>query len=163
LIRFAPDSGFNLIGIKAIFQNHPVVAKNLRLEGTSAFRSPSASHDRPPGIQSNAGTFVPADPILATCRVSGFVSGAGRCRTAFRPQNPPAAILESWRAGLFIPLQLAPSPMRLFVLRIELANVVTVQSLHDADPGEHRRASVRLRRDPVPSPPCCGVRLCNLR
>ncbi len=27
LIRFAPDSGFNLIGIKAIFQNYPVVAK----------------------------------------------------------------------------------------------------------------------------------------
>ena len=30
MIRFAPDSGFNLIGIKAIFQNYPVAAKNLR-------------------------------------------------------------------------------------------------------------------------------------
>jgi hypothetical protein len=37
-------------------------------------------------------------PILATCRPSGFVFRRGRCRTAFRAGNAPAALLESWRA-----------------------------------------------------------------
>jgi hypothetical protein len=32
-------------------------------------------------------------------------------------------------------------------VRIELANVVTVQRLHDADPGKHRRSAVRRDQD----------------
>jgi hypothetical protein len=32
-------------------------------------------------------------------------------------------------------------------VRIELANVAAVQSLHDADPGEHRRGAVRRDQD----------------
>src|SRR5450631_2109159 len=43
---------------KSHFQkNYP--GKNLRLEVTSDFRSPSTSYDRPPGTQSNPSTFVP--------------------------------------------------------------------------------------------------------
>jgi len=36
--------------------------------------------------------------------------------------------------------------MRLFVLWVELANVVAVQRLHDADAREHCRAAVRRLR-----------------
>jgi hypothetical protein len=34
------------------------------------------------------------------------------------------------------------SPMMIFAIGIELANVVAVQCLHDADPREHRWAAV---------------------
>ena len=44
---------------KSHFPIYPGVAKNLRLEGTSAFRFPSTSYDRSQGTQSKAGGFVP--------------------------------------------------------------------------------------------------------
>jgi hypothetical protein len=55
LIRVAPDSGFNLIGKKAIFQT---VRGDLRLEGISAFRS-GRRRRIAPGTQSKRPGFVP--------------------------------------------------------------------------------------------------------
>jgi hypothetical protein len=40
-----------------------------------------------------------------------------------------------------IPRQLALSPVMLLAIRIEFANLVTVQRLHDPDPRQHRRAA----------------------
>ena len=46
-----------------------------------------------------------------------------------------------------VTLELAFSPTRLLVVRIELPNMVAVQGLHDADPREHRRAVVFRDQD----------------
>ena len=54
-------------------------------------------------------------------------------------------LIDQKRLSL-IPLQLALSPVVGLPIRIELANVVTVQCLHD-DPREHRRASVCRDQD----------------
>ena len=43
-----------------------------------------------------------------------------------------------------VPLELSPPPVMLFAGRIELPDMETVQCSHDADPGKHRRAAVRL-------------------
>jgi hypothetical protein len=49
--------------------------------------------------------------------------------------------------------QLAFSPMWLLFLRIKLANMVTVQGAHDADPGEHRLGNLKLPLRPKISGP----------
>jgi hypothetical protein len=49
--------------------------------------------------------------------------------------------------GSSIPRQLPLSPMMVFSVRIEFANVAAVQSLHDADAREHRRPARRRDQD----------------
>ena len=48
-----------------------------------------------------------------------------------------------------VPLQLAPAPVRLFSLRVELRDVVSVRCAHDADPGEHRGAAAVRYQDTI--------------
>ena len=73
------------------FPNYPAVAKNLRLEGTSAFRS-----RRSRGLnRRQADSFRAASQSLPPASPSGLDFSAGRHRTALRAQNAPAALLDS--------------------------------------------------------------------
>jgi hypothetical protein len=46
-----------------------------------------------------------------------------------------------------VPRQLPLSPVIGLAIRVELANLVTVQGLHDADPRQHCRAAFRRDQD----------------
>jgi hypothetical protein len=54
-------------------------------------------------------------------------------------QPQPSQRAHFMRKQSLISLRLAPTPMRVFPIGIELANVVAVQRAHDGDPGEHRK------------------------
>jgi hypothetical protein len=86
LIRIVPDSGFNLIGIKVISQTIRLVAKNLRLEGTSAFRSRRRRMIAPGDSIEGMRIRSAQHPILGACRPSVAFRG-GRCRTVFRART----------------------------------------------------------------------------
>src|SRR6266481_7930364 len=86
LIRFAPDSGFNLIGIKAIFQNYPVVAKNLRLEGTSASDPRRRRLIALRGLNRTRAHSFPQIQALPPAESQGSFRAPAGVKRAFRPQ-----------------------------------------------------------------------------
>ena len=77
---------------KSHFPNYPVVAKNLRLEGTSAFRSRRRRMIALRGLnRTRAHSFPESNP----CHPPALSEFGGQCRTAFETGNAPAASLES--------------------------------------------------------------------
>jgi hypothetical protein len=65
---------FNPISAGLWFQSHRDKSHFPKLSGRRR-------NYRPPATQSDPGAIVPGNPILATCRHSGFVFQGGRCRS----------------------------------------------------------------------------------
>ena len=113
--RISVVGAFNPIGARLWFQSHrdkshfpncPMVAKNLRLEGTSALRS-GRRRRIAPRTQSKRCGFVPqGTQSLPPCQPSGLVFRLGRCLTASEPKRT-SGVLES-RRGI-VPVGLAAS------------------------------------------------------